>query len=272
MRALMKIEFSRAFCNKWMAISLAIGCGMALLNAADAALGATEWLRASYDAGMLPPTVFDHVFGMRMLLPNTMFYYILPILAALPFVDTFYTDVKSGYVKNVFIRTKKRDYLTAKGLAVFLSAFAAIAIPLLLNLFATAMLLPSVLPDATAQRSYITANSMWADMFYANPYRYILLYSLITSTFAGLFTLLGLAVSRFVINRFLVLIVPFVVYFSASTLFNILRIQRFNPFAFMQSKQSGDYTSVSLFLAMALLLLLPTLILYFVKGLRDETF
>jgi len=270
-RSLIKIELSRAFFNKWMALSLAIGCGLALLHLGFAAAEAVKLLPLSYEMGGLPISVFHRALGMCMSMPSLIFYYVLPILAALPFVDSYYVDVRSGYIKNVFIRTQKSHYLMAKGLTVFLSSSAVIFIPLLLNLCATAMVFPSVFPDAATQSSPLNANSMWADLFFAAPYLYLILYSLLASAFAGLFSLLGLAASRFVAKRFLVLVTPFVVYFSACTVCDILQIHSVNPYVFMQP-MINSFTSMPLFLAMASVLFLPVFFLFFVKGLRDETF
>ena len=273
MRAMMKIEYSRAFGNKWFALSLLLGIALAIWQLFESAVSASQYLFAvSHEWRGLPHSVFSKIFGLDgWPLSSSIFFFVLPILAALPFADSFYSDTKSGYIKNVFIRAPKIHYLTAKALAVFLSAAAVILIPLIVNLLGAMMILPAVMPDPTTSTFPVASKCIWSGLFYTNPYAYCLLYFLSTSVFAGLFALIAPAISRFLRARFLVLAAPFVLYFFANTTLGLVGLHIFTPDNFIKPGHGHSLTTPLLLLIM-LGLLIPCVVLFVVKGLKDETF
>ena len=69
-----------------------------------------------------PASLFMYWFGLNSGSPyKVTFLTIFPVLAMMPHALSYHLDRKGGYIKNVYTRTKKINYLTAKYLAVFLS-------------------------------------------------------------------------------------------------------------------------------------------------------
>ena len=64
---------------------------------------------------------------------NELFVRIIPLLAAIPYAITYCSDIRTGIVKNYYIRTKKINYLFSKYLAVFLTGGTTVTVPLLIN-------------------------------------------------------------------------------------------------------------------------------------------
>lgn len=94
MKTLIKTEFKRAFINPMLVISLVVGCAIAIWQLCSLTL--TEHIKGDYitSAGWDPPTMFNRILGFEQLtVATTVFYYMLPILAALPFADSLFNDL-----------------------------------------------------------------------------------------------------------------------------------------------------------------------------------
>ncbi len=66
------------------------------------------------------------------------------LLITIPYAASFYTDRKSGILKNIAVRGEKREYLAAKSVAVFMTAGVSAVFPLLLNLMLTMTVFPVI--------------------------------------------------------------------------------------------------------------------------------
>ena len=78
---------------------------------------------------------------------NSLFYALLPILAALPYAGTYYEDIRTGYLKNILLHTSRRGYYMAKSFVVFVMAAITVMIPLLLDLMAVMTIYPLRMPE-----------------------------------------------------------------------------------------------------------------------------
>lgn len=270
---MIKIEISRAFNNTLFWIALLIGCAISVSHIITSVVPMLQYMDNIVQIGRFPHSVFTKVLGSEgMSLETVLFYYILPIIAVIPFADSFYTDRKSGYIKNVFIRTKKTNYFVGKYIAVFLSAGVVVCIPLLLNVFFTAAILPSAMPVPELQGLFPIFNfRMWSGIYYSNPYLYIFLYIMLDAVFAGVLALISLSATYFVSNRFMVLLTPFIIYILLHTIATLTRTSNIDLMMMLQADQLGVFTFVDL-LVLLLILLLPFMIFYFYKGRRYETY
>lgn len=137
MKNLLKIELKKAFFSK----SFLAGFGILMLCAFCSALFAIEnW--GDYNPNYLyeycmkdgsytmnPDFPLYNLFSTwigadTMSLAGTLFYYLMPVGAALPYAWSFHTERKSGYLKNIVSRAEKKRYFPAKLTAVFLSGAA----------------------------------------------------------------------------------------------------------------------------------------------------
>jgi len=274
LKRMLKIEISRAFKNKSLLFSLIIGTAIVSAQVLFRVIPLTKKIDEYlyFDKPMAHiGWLFCTWIGGNLTYPeNYLFYLLFPMLATIPFADSFYCDRKSGYIKNVFIRAKKSDYYISKYIATFISGGIAIIVPLFINLAISSLILPSMLPQASAGFFAINNASMWGELFYQHPFIFIFLYMIIDFIFGGLFATISLAVGFIAEQRFIALISPFIIYLFAFSLCNMLKAYKFSPMSFL-IPGIGNASSVIIFSEM-LILGLITFLYFVLKGVRDDTF
>lgn len=295
MKTCIKIEIWKALHNKFFLISLGLMCLLALLSAISvidnyrAAL--INFNRTCFEDGKMVaneffPTWSSYLWwigGESLSLVHSLFYILLPIFAVLPHGSSYLTELKSGYLRNMLIRTKKINYYTAKIISVFLSGSLIALLPLSFNFALVSAFIPSITPHA----NYVFYNnaefgSLWCDLLFTAPLAYVFLYILLSGLFAGLIALLSLAVSAFIRNRFVVIFLPFLLMLGLDYLSGALTLAyediqwaaEISPISFLQSAQTRFDTIwwvVSLeAVLMAAISLTPMLII--AKGSKYEVF
>ena len=211
MKRLLKNELIKMFSNIQIYLTIGIGtCLTIILTCMQVHIRAVnEKLFMEY--GMkgdlyYPSTVYNSFIGLDYLnLPALIFYTILPIMATLPFAASYYKEKKSGYLKNVLVKTDKNKYYISKYLMVFFSGFITILVTSLISLIITMMFFPALKPELVTQTYTIsTLESMWFDLFATHPMMYVLAYILLDSVFCGALALITLVISMFVNNLFIV--------------------------------------------------------------------
>lgn len=78
---------------------------------------------------------------------TTIFYFILPLAATLPFSFSLSDESKSGYLRQMTLKKGQMRYYFAKYIVTFTSGFLLAAIPLLINVIITACYIPAYKPD-----------------------------------------------------------------------------------------------------------------------------
>lgn len=82
---------------------------------------------------------------------TTIFYFILPLAATLPFSFSLSDESKSGYLRQMTLKKGQMRYYFAKYIVTFTSGFLLAAIPLLINVIITACYIPAYKPDPLEQ-------------------------------------------------------------------------------------------------------------------------
>lgn len=276
---MLKLECKRAFGNPLFYISLLIGCALAVWHFIGTGLPQGIWisdeafsLEGKGNGMDFPPNVFNRWIGGDFANVQPYLYFlILPILAVLPYGASYLSDLKSGYIKMLVIRADRRSYFCSKALAVFLSGGVAVILPMLLNLFLTATVLPALLPQVVTRLFPIQELSLWGDLYFAHPWVYIGIFLFIIFIFGGLFATLSLVVSRFSDNRFLVLIFPFLFMIFLNALAGFFYCSAISPLYFLRPTQPALGVSPWIMLSEALILL--ALVVFFArKGNKEDIF
>lgn len=256
---MLKIEFSRALKSKLFLFAVLFGCVLAIshfiFNILPMPAKIDFWL--SYDKPMLD---MDYLFpgwmgGNQHDFQGYLLYLILPILATLPYADSFFSDKKSGFIKNILVRTSKKKYYLSKYIVVFVTGGIVVVLPLLLNLTLSAMVLPSITPEVVASHFLIRETSMWYGLFYSHPYIYIFLFLLIDFVFSGLFATLALAADIFAEYRVIALLSPFLIYLFINQLFRMASISNLSPMNFLQPSYN-ESSFIVIFIEFIILLVL----------------
>jgi len=274
MKPIMKIELSRAFKSSGFYTSLFTGCVIAvahcILNVFPYALRLTEYV--AYNKPMMYPGWLYSLWigGNVSTMPSYLFFLIIPLLASLPYGDSFFTDVKGGYIQNVCIRSNRKDYYRAKYVSAFISGGSAVSIPLVLNFFLCALLLPALRPEVASGTNAIHESSTFPYLYFSMPLLYVAVYVLIIFLFSGLFSALSLLSSYYVGYRFLVLISPFIVYLFLMSLFGLLTMENWQPNNFLHPAYYGNVLIP--IISEFILFLLITVFGFIIKGPKDDIY
>jgi len=222
MKSITKMELLRAFKNKYFYLAITIGIGITIWHYFRYSYILAEGIYKVYKGTMFP-TFFEKVLygspavqawiGTQTVGYN-IYFFIMPLLCAIPYGVSLCLDKKSGYINNITTRVDKKKYYKAKVLAVFLSGGAVAVIPLVVNLLLCMCTLPIMFPLASSMLFPVTSYSLFGDLFYSHTSMYILIYLLFDLIFFGLLNCLCVVITYFEDNRFTVALSPFIIYFA----------------------------------------------------------
>ena len=203
-------------------------------------------------------------------LQQNIFYMAIPILATLPFGSSFYDDINRGYARNVCVRAKKKYYLVAKYIAVFVSGGCVVAIPMVLSFLISSIFLPTMLPEASYTFTNIYPAYKWADLFYVQPLLYTSIYIFITFLFSGVTASLSLFITFFLNRKFVTFVFPFFIYIFSSFCLEMLGFDAYSIRNLVTTtSESGTTFSVTiLFLIFFCLSFFP----YYFIGAKKDVF
>lgn len=206
------IEIKKAIHSKNVRISFTIGIVLAVCQ--------TIYFRFFYYPGYMnnflgsleegktagyvqPPVISQGYLGMDFTsFWEHFFYLILPLLAVIPWADSYYCEKRNGYLKIIYSKVSRGKYLLAKFISVFLFGAAAVAIPLLLSLYLSALYLPAKPIDAVMFQSGVNNLTLWGNVFFINPVNYMVRYMVLDALYGGLFAVFSLFLSFFMKKRF----------------------------------------------------------------------
>ena len=162
MKQILKIEISRAFRTKGMLFSLIGGCVLSVLHIIQYQIPAHQTLlQRAFETAPIwtPPNVAGTwIAGNGYNLEGFAYFLVVPILAMLPYGGSYFSDQEQGFLKNIYMRVKRRDYLKAKYIATFLSGGFAVTVPLLINVLCCMCLVPNLLPSTILPQNGIEQN------------------------------------------------------------------------------------------------------------------
>lgn len=274
MKKMKKIEMERAFRSwgLWLAIviGLAICMEYIIRQMIPAAMSPLKWYRPD-NATIMPISAYNTWIGGYNGFENALLIRLFPILASIPYGVSYLSDKKSGIVKNIYMRTEKKNYLLAKYIAVFITGGIPVALPLLVNYLVALALLPSLYWQTGVFS--LGANSMWTKIFYVHPNIYNFLYIVLLYICGGITATLVLIISALVNNRFVAILAPYIIteFLNAVCRMSSVRwIAGLCPSRLFNMVQTKPNIGVSYVVYISVILLLGVVI-YFIGGLKDET-
>ncbi len=168
---------------------------------------------------------------------NKLYYFLLPIIAVLPFAITYYTEIRTGYMKNICTRIRKKDYILAKYIVAFVSGGLGCSVPLLFNLWLAALYTPSYPQSTVLLISAVDNTSLFSDIFYSRPLAYIFIYIGLAFLYGGAFAVLSMGIVYFCRNKFVFATFPFLINISAYYLLLNTDKRQYAPVAFLNPLQ-----------------------------------
>ncbi len=198
-----KYFFRRLIRSKTCYFSLLVGCFLTFLNfivdiypyRADQNVPYTIWFE-SYTVSQFA----------------SIFFVILPILAALPCANILYRDQINGYLDIVISRNSEKKYFKNLFIVNAITGGLVIALPLLLNIYLCFMTLPnqqitleSVDPRIVTFRNSLT---LFPRLFYEHSFLHMMLYVLLGFIAGAICASLSLGLSWYVRHVVYVYIIP----------------------------------------------------------------
>ncbi len=210
---ILRLECIRMLNTPAFFVSIAIGMAISIWHIVDRVWLKYQTLGTVYHGYMLyPNTVFNTCLGGEVLgVQRIIFLLCAPLLAAIPYAASAYRDRKSGYAGQIFCRISRKKYDAAKYLAVFLSGFLAIGIPLVFDFMGTLLFMPLTRPEIVTSLDMVGEAACFGDLYYTHPLAYTGIVYLTASLFGGLFATIALGAGRFLKSGFAVLVFPFII-------------------------------------------------------------
>lgn len=210
-------ELSRALGGTRFRIAIAVGLAISVLHFLTDVLPLVKWLGEwKGDPFSTPHSAYQHWIGMDLsTVWPVLLFMVLPLLAALPAAENYWYDRNSGYLNHIRLCCEIWQYKTAKVIAVFVSAFLVTVIPLMVDFLLTSAALPCIRPEPASKLYSITDRSMFGTWFYQHPALYIFGYALFDGIFIAIWTTQALTFSRWLNQRFQVILAPFLIYLIA---------------------------------------------------------
>jgi len=249
--SMVRCEIRKAFYNRWFIVSLAIGCMLTVVSAAGNIvvefhaneLG-IEHLNSKF-LDFSSSSCFKYWLVVDFIQPTTsLFFQLLPLLAALPFSWSYLEESKVNYVASMITRTTRVRYCLSKYFVVFLTGALVITIPIVLNFLICACFMPMRMPDVFAVIYFgVYEKSLWSEIFYTNPLFYVALFSFLNFIFSGVWAAFVFALSGLIKNKAALIILPYlslvyIDFISKRVLADCIRIE-LTPFGFLRGVGAG---------------------------------
>lgn len=219
MRKILQIEVKRAFTNRGMLFAILAGTAIVswhyfgeVLPTYQKQLELQQYMSQKDFNMIYPYNAFDiWIGGNSYTLQQYLYCLLIPVIAVLPYGCSYFQDTYSGFSKNIEIRINKKYYLLGKYIATFLSAGVAVIFPYILSLLLTTATFPSLLPQ-NANYPAINNQSLWYELFFRHPFAYLIFYFGIIFVYSGFIGGIALCAATFTRYRFVVFVVPMIVY------------------------------------------------------------
>ena len=211
-----RAEIKKAFCNRMLLLSLLIGfliCMLDVFQNAEAVARLTAVLEKSDN------TISKSVQGFSLFVRwiavngytfgNYAFYFVWPILAAIPYGWSYAEERKNGVYNQIVSRVGKRAYYNSKYIALFCSGGLAVSIPVLMNLLTNALVCPYCVPDVVSSITSITNGYFMSALYYSQPWLFGLLWCCVEFLWGGVAACLCLLVGAKLRHQVMVMLIPF---------------------------------------------------------------
>lgn len=269
MRKILEIELSKAVKTKYFIIAIIVGVLISMIGLVyNVELvyesQVYEGVNPCYEAY----TLFNHwIGGEGYSLGSSLYFFVFPILIAIPYGWSFCSEKTSGYMCQMIVRTGKNRYLTAKYVATFIVGGLAMVVPLIINFMMTALFIPAIKPVPTYDTMYgVFGISMFSELYYTHPFVYVASYLLVDFMFCGALACLTMLSAQFVKYKWINCIFPFVVCMGINVLSKVLysnelgtQNYQLSPFYFTKGVQTGYPTKLSIIVVMFFIMMLLTI-------------
>lgn len=197
----------------------------------------TAFFNLSSNIGIRPDLLNDgtlNIFLFSTLFDRSFFSYTAPIIAVIPFSIVIFEEMKSGFIKQILLRTKTRVYLISRILTNIVFGM----LPMLLGLVIFLLISWLIGPSPSFRIYPVFPLSPFAYVYETSMLFYVLLFILNSAIFTAAYAILGAGIFIITKNAYLGYIIP-VCFYTLSTLslgvFWGINILPFSTFQFMST-------------------------------------
>ncbi|ONK24104.1 hypothetical protein BLX87_06385 [Bacillus sp. VT-16-64] len=230
-----KIEFKRGLSSKSFIGAIIIGFVIVMIHQ----IFVDRFIAYGSGSAYMFATGFDDNYMLTQL-----YYLLFPIMVALAGSDLFGEDDRSGIYYITRSRVSKKNYFTVKITLSFILGGLAFAFPLVIEMWGLLMFYPADSPDIFLQISLVEYGDLFASLFIHTPLLYWLIFLLFGFMYGGVYAWIGFLTSLFTNNKYLVLLMPFCVYYGLWVILSLFGYPEWSPFGFLTPAQG--YTTISL--------------------------
>lgn len=272
--ALLRIEVERAFKSRMFWLMLLLGIVITGIEFVIAPLKYSKDIIGAFDGsiGNTINTVFNSWFFslQKNAIPLRQLYImIMPLMAVFAYGYSAVSDIKSGYIENIYTRIDKKYYLIVKCVVSHIAGGIVVVVPLLMNLIACSMILPSVKMQAVVGFYEPRGFSLLSGVAYTHPYIYIFIELMIIFFYTGLFTTFSVMLSQIVPVYFITMIFPFLLNYFCYIIQGFFNLEKYNPIRIMTVGYSYNNTLLNLIIEYIIICDI-TFAVYMYRGMHNE--
>jgi hypothetical protein len=204
MMNLLRMDLKRAFKNKrfWL---------VGLLAVISYIYGSVHVIQYQSEYGMGAVNIWQAI------LVQGKYGFFAALMAALPYADALAGEKNTHFITQILTRSNYRHYILSKVWVNMLAGAAAVTIPAAILLAICAIQSPGqpvVLPNLTLSLAELLQSAIVppGQIVALTPTAYTIICFLMLATFGACYAVMGLGLSFFIQNSYLVIGLPFVVY------------------------------------------------------------
>lgn len=219
-----KSEIWKAFHNNYFYLAIIVGCIIAMLDVVENAIAVDTFSKMpSVGGGFSGYSLFvrwiavnNHTYGCSL------FYTVWPVIAAMPYGWSYLKDRRTGFYNQCVSRSNIKEYYFSKYLAVFASGGFVVTFPVAVNLFANALVCPYCVPLVTSKITGIFDGWFMSELFYSQPWAFGFIWLGMNFLLGGVTACLCLTTGTKLYYHFLVILMPFAVYYVTDVLYSMV--------------------------------------------------
>lgn len=263
------IEIKRSFGKRSFKIVMFIGIIFVILQTVKFSTYCTIYNYLNQYTNAYITTPFDNFILFNLSPTSNIYLLIFPLLSALSYSDSYLEDENTGFIKYIYTRKKKINYLVSKFFANFIASGIAIIIPLMLNIIVLLLCEPNIQPHPILGKTVIMTGGLFPTLYYNSPFLYLIIWFVIYFLYAGVFASMGMAFSIFIKNKFAILIIPFIIYITTQLFTELINKQIYSPenFLYLSTAQSFPIICYEFIVIFTI-----SIIVFCIGGNKNETY
>ena len=178
---------------------------------------------------------------------------IIALISCLPYAATYIIDKKSGYLKNILMRSKKDNYFFSKTLLNALSGGLIVSLSSIITL-------TNEIPSILSSSLYINEPAIFINYLFENTIIYIFFVFSLMFFIGATFSTFALTIGMFTKNIILSILIPQIYMLVGGSICSTLGLNKINPwnvmyFNFEQTEFKFGLLNISIIMIVSLILI-----------------